>query len=111
MTRYSTGNPDQPLTRSGIRSLQRVGSDPDSAFLIGTLDHADGRRAVLLVNHNTAYTAWPTVVFDTGGEVREVSRDDGLEHPAVDDSPELKGLQVSLGPGDARLFLFPPVQE
>jgi hypothetical protein len=111
VTRYSTGNPELPLNRSGIRSVQRVGSDPDSAFLIGTLDHADGRRAVLLVNHSTAYTAWPTVVFDTEGEVREVSRDDGLEHPAVDDSPELKGLQVSLGPGDARLFLFPPVQE
>jgi len=111
VTRHSTGNPDRPLARTGIRSLQRVGSDPDAAFLIGTLDHADGRRAVLLVNHSTAYTAWPTVVFDTEGEVREVSREDGLEHPAVDDSPELKGLQVSLGAGDARLFLFPPAKD
>jgi hypothetical protein len=28
----------------------------------------------------------------------------------VDDSPELKGFQISLGPGDARLFLLPPAR-
>ena len=29
------------------------------------------------------------------------------EVAAIDDSPELPGLQVSFGPGDARLFLLP----
>lgn len=110
VVRYSTGNPETSLQKTGVRSLSRVGSDPDSVFLVGSLNHADGRRAVLLVNHNTAYTAWPTVVFDTEGEVHEVGREDGLEHPVVDDSPELKGLQLSLGAGDARLFLFPPAR-
>ena len=85
-----------------------MGSDPEGTFLIGSLKHTDGRRAVLLVNHNTAYTAWPTVVFDSAGEVVELSRDDGREHPLLDDSPELPGIQLSLGAGDARLFLLPP---
>ena len=108
--RHTTGNASPELTRSGIRSLDRVGSDPESTFLIGTFHHADGRRAVLLLNHNMAYTAWPTVLFDSEPEVREVSRDDGLEHPLQDDSPELRGLQLSFGAGDARLFLLPPAR-
>ena len=111
VVRYTTGNNDAPLARTGIRSLTRVGSDPDASFLIGALTHADGRRAVVLVNHNTAYTAWPTVVFDTDGDVREVDRDDGLEHPLRDDSPELPGIQLSLGAGDARLLLLPPARK
>lgn len=27
--------------------------------------------------------------------------------PVIDDSPEMEGLQVSLGSGDGRLFLLP----
>jgi 2-oxoglutarate dehydrogenase complex dihydrolipoamide succinyltransferase (E2) component len=46
VVRYTTGNPSTPLARTGVRSLNRVGSDPESTFLIGTLKHADGRRAV-----------------------------------------------------------------
>jgi hypothetical protein len=88
-----------------------VSSDPESTLLIGTLKHTDGRRAVLLVNHNTAYTAWPTVVFDSEGEATEIRREDGREHPVMDDSPELPGIQLSLGAGDARLFLLPPQPE
>jgi hypothetical protein len=111
VVRYTTGNPSTPLARTGVRSLNRVGSDPESTFLIGTLKHADGRRAVLLVNHNMAYTAWPTVVFDADGQVVEISREDGRAHPVMDDSPELTGIQLSLGAGDARLFLLPPQPE
>ena len=48
------------------------------------------------------------MVFDCEGEVVELSRDDGREHPLMDDSPELPGIQLSLGAGDARLFLLPP---
>ncbi len=111
VVRYTTGNPATPLARTGVRSLNRVGSDPESTLLIGTLKHADGRRAVLLVNHSTAYTAWPTVVFDSEGEAVEISREDGREHPVMDDSPELPGIQLSLGAGDARLFLLPSQPE
>jgi hypothetical protein len=111
VVRYTTGNPDAPLARTGIRSLTRVGSDPEATFLVGALTHSDGRRAVLLVNHNMAYTAWPTVAFDSENEVREVDREDGLEHRLRDDSPELPGTQVSLGAGDARLFLLPPAKK
>ena len=66
---------------------------------------------MLLVNHNMAYTAWPTVAFDSENEVREIDREDGLEHRLRDDSPELPGTQVSLGAGDARLFLLPPAKK
>ena len=80
-------------------------------FIIGAFCHADGRRAVLIVNHNYSYTAWPTVEFDADPkEVLEVSKANGKAALVVDDSPELKGLQLSLGAGDARLFLLPPVE-
>ena len=109
--RYTTGSSSAELARTGLLSLMRVGSDPESTFLVGALNHADGRRAVLLLNHNMAYTAWPTVVFDSEEEVREVSREDGREHPLLDDSPELPGVQLSFGAGDARLFLLPPAKK
>jgi hypothetical protein len=42
--------------------------------------------------------------------VLEVSKATGQAVPVVDDSPELKGVQLSLGAGDARLFLLPPAE-
>jgi hypothetical protein len=70
--------------------------------------HADGRRAVLLLNHDTAYTAWPTVAFDAReADIRELDKATGGEVSLTDDSPELPGIQLSFGPGDARLFLLP----
>lgn len=102
-----TDGPESALAGTGVRSLRKVGGDPDSRFLVGALGHSDGRRAVLLVNDSHTFTAWPTVEFETEGLTSEVSREDGQERPVVDDSPELKGLQLSFGPGDARLFLLP----
>ncbi|MFO1460088.1 MAG: hypothetical protein U1G08_11840 [Verrucomicrobiota bacterium] len=91
-----------------IRSLARVGTDPESTFIAGAFTHSDGRRAVLLVNHDIAYTAWPTVQFEAPpGSVLEISKDSGHAAPVVDDSPELPGLQLSFGPGDGRLFVLP----
>lgn len=43
-------------------------------------------------DHNMADTAWPTVVFDSEGEVVKISREDRREHPLLDDSPELPGI-------------------
>jgi hypothetical protein len=100
--------PAQPIDTSPVRSLARVGSDPHPSFIIGAFRHTDGRRAALLVNHSYAHTAWPTVTFDAPDpRVLEIDKTSGREIPAVDDSPELPGLQLSFGPGDARLFLLP----
>jgi hypothetical protein len=97
------------LAGSPLRKLARVPGDPMGDFIIGAFRHADGRRAVVLVNHNYSYTAWPTVEFDADPkQVCEVSRATGSINAAVDDSPELKGFQLSFGPGDARVFLLPP---
>jgi hypothetical protein len=75
---------------------------------VGAFRHADGRRAVLLLNQDTAYTAWPTVTFDAPpGDVRELDKATGKEVGLVDDSPEIPGVQLSFAPGDARLFLLP----
>ncbi|MEI8045161.1 MAG: hypothetical protein WCL11_27360 [Verrucomicrobiota bacterium] len=99
------------LAGSPIRKMVRVGGDPSGEFIIGAFRHADGRRAVMIVNHNYSYTAWPTIEFDAApGEVMEVSKTTGQALPVVDDSPELKGLQLSFGPGDGRLFLLPPAK-
>jgi len=91
-----------------VRRLSRVGADPHSQFIVGCFRHADGRRAALIVNHSYAYTAWPTVEFSApNGALKEVDKSTGREVAAVDDSPELPGLQLSFGPGDARLILLP----
>lgn len=106
--RVTTETNSTALAGSPIRKLARVPGDPVGEFVIGTLRHADGRRAVLIVNHNYSYTAWPTVEFDADPkQVSEVSKTTGEAAPVVDDSPELKGFQLSFGPGDARLFLLP----
>jgi hypothetical protein len=107
--RVNTGGaPAAVLTNSPIRDVQRVRTDPHSELILGAFRHADGRRAVLVVNHSYSHTAWPTVEFAVPpSEVTEVDKATGLMVPAVDDSPELPGFQMSLGAGDGRLFLLP----
>ena len=107
--RVDTGkDPARTLGNGPLRNLSRVRTDPHSAFVVGTFLHADGRRAVLVVNHDYAHTAWPTAEFDApASRLLEVDKFSGREIPLVDDSPELPGLQLSFGPGDARLFLLP----
>lgn len=91
-----------------VRTITLSPGDPPAEFLVGRLRHRDGRRAILIVNHSVAYTAWPTVEFEAPlASVREVDRESGRERPPRDDSPELPGFQCSLGPGDARLFVLP----
>lgn len=105
----TSANATNPIPGFPIRSLARVGTDPDSTFIAGAFVHRDGRRAVLMVNHDIAYTAWPSVTFDApSGSVLEVDKTTGRLDPVVDDSPVLPGLQLSFGPGDGRLFLMPP---
>ena len=89
-------------------NITRADHDPPHDYLIGVFRHADGRRAVLLNNYRFAYTAWPTVTFDVpADQVIEVDKRTGEMAPVIDDSPEMEGLQVSLGAGDGRLFVLP----
>lgn len=84
----------------------------EGEFVYGVLRHADGRRALVMLNHSTGYTAWPTVQFD-GPEaaVTEVDPETGRAVPLLDDSPAMPGLQLSFDAGDARLFLLPPAPQ
>lgn len=101
-------NPGQSLAGTPVRLIEHIAQDPHAEFIVGALSHADGRRAVLLLNQDTAYTAWPTVTFDAPpGDVRELDKATGKEVGLVDDSPEIPGVQLSFAPGDARLFLLP----
>ncbi|MCF7764918.1 MAG: hypothetical protein K9N62_14710 [Verrucomicrobia bacterium] len=106
--RVNTGaEPVAALKGSPVRTISRVRSDPHSEFIIGTFHHADGGKAVAFVNHSYSHTAWPTVEFTAPvNEVWEVNKTTGETRPVVDDSPELPGLQLSFGAGDARLFLL-----
>jgi len=90
------------LKDTAIRSIS------DGDFLIGNFRHADGRRAVMINNYHFAYSAWPTVTFDSEtANVIEVSPKTGKEAPVLDDSPDMPGLQLSLDAGEGRLFLLP----
>lgn len=105
----TTNQTPAALANSPLRKITRILSDPPHEFIIGSFLHTDGRRAVLILNHNYAFTAWPQIEFDADpAQVLEVSKENGKTAPVIDDSPELKGLQLSFGPGDARLFLLPP---
>ena len=62
----------------------------------------------MLNNYRFAYTAWPTVEFDVPtDQVREVDQKTGRVVPIYDDSPNMKGLQISLDAGAGRRFLLP----
>ena len=80
----------------------------EGTYVLGVLRHEDQRRVVVLVNHDTAFTTWPTVQFDVpDAAVQEVDRASGEIVAVLDDSPDVSGLQLSLDAGDARLFIIP----
>ena len=96
-------NGSKTVTNAPIKTIT------DGDYLLGCFKHKDGRRAVLLNNYNFAFSAWPTVEFDAPlDKVVEVSPDTGKEMPVKDDSPAMKGLQLSLDASQGRLFLLPP---
>lgn len=93
---------------SGLNKLAAVEGDPMGTYLVGTFDSADGSRAIVILNDSYSFTGWLTLGFDTDSkQVMEVSKTTGQLAPVVDDSPELKGLQISFGAGDARVFVLP----
>lgn len=96
------------LAGSPVKSITKVHGDPEGEFIVGAFKGKDGKRAVLILNHNYSYTAWPTVEFEADPtQVMEVDKATGQLNPVIDDSPELEGLQLSLGAGDGRLFVLP----
>jgi hypothetical protein len=100
--------PAEALKDTPIRDITRDAVDPPNDYLVGVFRHEDGRRAVMLMNYRFAYTAWPTVDFDTPAEqVKEVDKATAQEIAVRDDSPEMPGVQVSLDAGEGRLFLMP----
>lgn len=77
-------------------------------YLLGCFTRDDGKRAVLLQNWDITYAEWPTVEFEVpADQVLEVDPATGAEAPAIDDSPAMEGLQLSLDSGGARLFVLP----
>ncbi len=94
-------NQSDLLKKTPIRNLTT------GDYLLGVFKHTDGRKAVLINNYSFSYTAWPTVEFNVPlDQVREICRKTGKEIAVVDDSPAMKGLQISLDSGDGRLFLI-----
>ncbi len=104
-------DPAEQLRGSPVRTLKRASVDPPHDYLVGAFEHADGRRAVMLMNYRFAYAAWPTVEFDAPHEhVRFLNPWTGEEEPLTDASPAMEGLQVSLQDGEGKLFLLPPAE-
>lgn len=102
-----TDDPATVLAGTPITNLKREPHDPAHDMLMGVFAHADGRRAVLLMNYRHAFTAWPTVEFAADCKnIVEVSKTTGKEIPLTDDSPDMPGIQLSLDAGEGRLFLF-----
>jgi hypothetical protein len=100
--------PAELLAGSGLTDLKREPVDPPGDYLVGAFRHADGRRAVWLMNYRFAFTAWPTVMFAAPAEaVREIDKRTGREIPLRDESPDMPGMQLSLADGEGRLFLLP----
>ncbi|MBI1320995.1 MAG: hypothetical protein GC168_18880 [Candidatus Hydrogenedens sp.] len=84
---------------------QPLANISEGNYRIGIFHTDDGTRAVLLMNDDYAYAAWPTVEFESDA-VQEVSPRDGAIAPVQDNSPDMPGLQLSLDAGAARLFLL-----
>lgn len=109
VARINTSQQEQAgLSGGPVQRIEGIKGDPASEILVGMFRHADGRQAVVLVNDSYAHTAWTTVTFTAKKDsILEVDKATGEERKVVDDSPELSGLQLGLGAGDARLFLLP----
>ena len=104
----TTTNANAIPTASGLTNLAGISGDPTGTYLIGTFDSSGGTRAIIIVNDSYSYTGWLTVHFDADlKHVQEVSKSNGQLAPVIDDSPDIPGLQLSFGAGDARLFILP----
>jgi hypothetical protein len=103
----STTNATAIPSASGLTNLTGIAGDPAANYLVGTFESPEKSRAIIIVNDDYSFTGWLTLSFDVdAAKVQEVSKYTGQLAPVVDDSPELKGLQISFGAGDARFFVL-----
>ena len=76
-------------------------------LLLGFSTHADGRRSLILTNHEHTRSALLTVHLHVEpAAVREVDPRSGAEAAVVDELG-LPGLQLTLDAAQARLLLLP----
>ena len=66
-------------------------------------------RAMMIQNHDAANFRFATVDWAiplVSGAVMEVDRSDGRAKPVVDAAPHVRGFQIVLEAGTARLYIF-----
>jgi len=96
-------DPAKALEGSPLKEISKGGD-----YLIGMFKQRYNGRAVLINNYDHNYTTWPTVEFSAPlDKVFEIDQATGKRIAVRDDSPEMKGLQISLDAGAGRLFLVP----
>ena len=90
-----------------VASLQSTGwPTTHAAWLVGEFGLSDGRTALLVHNQDDMRSQLTTVGLQPGvSQLWEVDPSGHGEAPALDDSPWMAGLQLLLGPGDARLLI------
>jgi hypothetical protein len=97
---------DCPITVS--RSQPGTGM-VELQILVGAFRLADGRAAVLLVNQDDRFVAWPNVAISNSQNATglyEVDPSTGLEAPAQTDTPGYGDLGLTIPAGSARLLVL-----
>eukprot|EP00038_Savillea_parva_P019538 m.27816 g.27816 ORF g.27816 m.27816 type:complete len:438 (-) comp4455_c0_seq1:116-1429(-) len=97
-----------PIVASGCPFVSINGSNLGTnwSFLLGLYDD---NHTVVLSNQDCNHPALASVTLASSvASLHEVSPMDGAVVPALDDAPFMDGFQVSLQPGDARVFLTSP---
>jgi hypothetical protein len=84
-----------------ILSINGSNTGDTWSFLLGLYDQ---NGTVVLVNQDSNHPALATLELVGEPPLKELDPVHGTTVPALDDSPFLPGFQVSLLPGDARLF-------
>lgn len=88
-------------------SINGSATGPNSEFMLGCYDN---NKTILLVNQDSNHPALATVVIGRLGSgqntMMELDPRSGSLISPKDDSPFLNGFQISLLPGDARLFTW-----
>ena len=99
--------PGQTPPEGVMAAVSAVEDQPKPDLLVGAFRHADGRRAVLIMNYSVTGDAVAfTIDFAAPDEnVGEVSKRTGKTEPVQDERADEDGIQVVLAPGDGRLFL------
>ncbi len=75
-------------------------------LLVGVFAQKRGGKALMLTNYaDSGEPAAFSLAFDPGQSVTEVSKESGKSVAIIDADEAAPGLQLSIAPGDGRLFL------